>query len=42
MMPKKKETTWKDSEAKRLLIQDLMSGEIPLDPKEMEPAQVYH
>jgi hypothetical protein len=40
-MPKKKEMTWKDSEAKRLLIQDLMSGEIPLDPKEMEPAQVY-
>jgi hypothetical protein len=40
-MPKKMETTWKGSEAKRLLIQDLMSGEIPLDPKEMEPAQVY-
>lgn len=40
-MPKKTETTWKDSEAKRLLVQDLMSGEIPLDPNEMEPAQVY-
>lgn len=41
IMPKKKEITWKDSEAKRLLIKDLTSGNIPLDPKEMEPAQVY-
>jgi hypothetical protein len=37
----RKESTWKNSEAKRLLLQDLTSGEIPLDPKEMEPAQVY-
>jgi hypothetical protein len=41
MTKKKTEMSWKDSDAKRLLVQDLMSGEIPLDPNEMEPATVY-
>jgi hypothetical protein len=44
-MPKKKqneEDPWKNSKAKKLLTQDLISGEIPLDSDDMQPMIVYH
>ena len=41
-MPKKnQELTWKNSKAKKLLEEDLISGAIPLDSKDMGPKDVY-
>jgi hypothetical protein len=41
-MPKKnKEPNWQNSEAKKLLLQDLRSGAIPLDSKSMSPKDAY-
>ena len=33
---------WKDSRARRLLEEDLISGEIPLDPEEMDARTAYY
>ena len=44
MLPKrkkKKEESWADSEGKKLLLQDLRSGVIPLDPNAMKPATAF-
>ena len=41
-MPKKnKEPNLQNSEAKKLLLQDLRSGAIPLDSKSMSPKDAY-
>ena len=38
---KEEEIPWSESDAKMILEQDLASGMIPLDSKEMEPHIVY-
>ena len=38
---KEEEIPWSESDAKMILEQDLASGVIPLDSKEMEPRIVY-
>ena len=41
-MPKKnQEVKWRDSEAKKFLQQDLISGDIPLDSSTLAPQEVY-
>ena len=44
MPPKKKQKkddSWENSEGKKLLLNDLRSGAIPLDPKLMKPAVAF-
>ena len=40
-MPRKKNELWQNSKAKKLLLQDLCMGTIPLDSKTMPPCEVY-
>ena len=39
---KTKDDSWKNSEAKRLLYKDLLSGDIPLDAEQMGPQVVFY
>jgi len=40
--PKTKTIEWKDHPARDLLVEEFRAGRIPLDPKEMGPAEIYY